>query len=271
MVSSFAKRFAKSSLNSLGLSLHDLRKNNDLSVFLPGHLKALLARLKINCVIDVGANIGSYGRMLRRVGYKGRIVSIEPVPEVFAQLSAAAAGDDEWMTLKMACGSREETRPINIFAKSALTSFLEPSPNLLRMELDPNPIQRTETMKIVRLDSLFDQILSGIDEPRVFLKIDCQGLDFEVLKGAGEAIATVEGLQSEVSSIPLYFGVPDYLEFLSYCRNLGFEPTGFFPVCNSPVGGHMIECDVVLIRRHWSNLENALNESSQNGSNLESS
>jgi len=271
MVSSLAKRFAKSSLNSLGFSLHDLRKNNDLSVFLPGHLKALLARLKINCVIDVGANIGSYGLMLRRIGYQGRIVSIEPVPEVFAQLSAAAAGDDEWMTLKMACGSREETRPINIFAKSALTSFLEPSPNLLRMELDPNPIQRTEAMKIVRLDSLFDQMLSGIDEPRVFLKIDCHGLDFEVLKGAGEAIATVEGLQSEVSSIPLYFGVPDYLEFLSYCRDLGFEPTGFFPVCNSPVGGHMIECDVVLIRRHWSNLENALNESSQNGNNLQSS
>ena len=264
MVPSFAKRFAKSSLNTLGLSLHDLRKNNDLSVFLPGHLKALLSRLKINCVIDVGANIGSYGLMLRRIGYQGRIVSIEPVPEVFERLSSAAADDDEWMTLKVACGSREETRPINIFAKSPLNSFLAPSPNLLRMELDRNPIQRTETLNIVRLDSLFEKILSGIDEPRVFLKIDCQGFDFEVLKGAGEAMAKVEGLQSEVSSIPLYLGVPDYLEFLTYCRNLGFEPTGFFPVANSPVSGHLMECDVVLIRRHWSSLENALNESIQN-------
>jgi FkbM family methyltransferase len=264
MVPSFAKRFAKSSLNILGFSLHDLRKNNDLSVFLPGHLKLLLSRLKINCVIDVGANIGSYGLMLRRIGYQGRIVSIEPVPEVFERLRAAAAGDHEWQTLKVACGSREETRPINIFKKSALNSFLAPSPNLLRMELDPSPIERTETMNIVRLDSLFEKILAGIDEPRVFLKIDCQGLDFEVLKGAGGAIAKVEGLQSEVSSIPLYFGVPDYLEFLSHCRNLGFEPTGFFPVANSPTSGHLMECDVVLIRRHWSSLENALDESIQN-------
>jgi len=263
MVPSFAKRIAKSSLSTLGLSLHDLRKNNDLSVFLPGHLKALLSRLKINCVIDVGANVGQYGLMLRRIGYDGRIVSIEPVREVFERLNAAADADDEWRTLNTACGSREETRAINVFAKSALNSLLSPSPNLLRLELDPSPIERTETVNVVRLESLFDEMLAGIDDPRVFLKIDCQGLDLEVLKGAGEGMTKVEGLQSEVSAIPLYLGVPDYLEFLSYCRNLGFEPTGFFPVVNSPVGGHLIECDVVLIRRHWSNVENALDESFQ--------
>jgi hypothetical protein len=95
----------------------------------------------------------------------------------------------------------------------------------------------------------------------VFLKIDCQGLDFEVLKGAGDCMKKVEGLQSEMSSIPLYLGVPDYLELLQYCRSLGFEPTGFFPVVNSPTGGHLMECDVVLIRRHWSSVENALAES----------
>jgi len=229
MVPNFAKRLAKSSLSTLGFSLHDLRKNNDLSVFLPGHLKALLSRLRINCVIDVGANNGSYGLMLRRIGYKGRIFSIEPVQEVFARLRAAARGDAEWMTLNTACGIRDETRSINIFPKSALNSLLPPAPNLLTLEVDPDPIERTETVKVTRLESLFDEMISGIDNPRVFLKIDCQGLDFEVLKGAGDCIKQVEGLQSEVSSIPLYLGVPDYLEFLSYCRKLGFEPTGFFP------------------------------------------
>lgn len=264
MVPSFAKRFAKSSLSTLGFSLHDLRKNNDLSVFLPGHLKTLLSKLNINCVIDVGANVGSYGQMLRRIGYKGRIISVEPVREVFERLRLAAGGDDQWITLNTACGSREETKAINIFTKSPLNSFLSPSPNLLNLESTNCPIERTETANIVRLDSLFEEMVSGIDEPRVFLKIDCQGFDFEVLKGAGECMTQVEGLQSEVSSIPLYLGVPDYLEFLAYCRNLGFEPTGFFPVVNSPIGGHLIECDVVLIRRHWSSLENALAESSQN-------
>ena len=261
MVPSFAKRLVKSSLSTLGYSLHDLRKNNDLTVFLPGHLKSLFSRLRINCVIDVGANVGQYARKLRRIGYEGRIVSIEPIPEVFERLSAAAAGDDQWITLNKACGSREETRPLNVFANSTLSSFLTPSPNL--PAIDPSAIERTETIDITRLDSLFDEILFGIDEPRVFLKMDCQGYDLEVLKGAAKGMMNVQGLQSEVSAIPLYFDVPDYLEFLTYCRELGFEPTAFFPIVNSPVGGHLVECDVVLIRRHWSNLENALAESIQ--------
>jgi FkbM family methyltransferase len=261
MVPSFAKRLVKSSLSTLGYSLHDLRKNNDLTVFLPGHLKSLFSRLRINCVIDVGANVGQYARKLRRIGYEGRIVSIEPVPEVFERLSAAAAGDDQWIVLNKACGSKEETRSLNVFANSTLSSFLTPSPNL--PAIDPSAIERTETIGITRLESLFDEILSGIDEPRVFLKMDCQGYDLEVLKGAGKGMMNVQGLQSEVSAIPLYFDVPDYLEFLTYCRELGFEPTGFFPIVNSPAGGHLVECDVVLIRRHWSNFENALAQSIQ--------
>jgi hypothetical protein len=55
-------------------------------------------------------------------------------------------------------------------------------------------------------------------------------------------------------------GSPDYLEVLSYCRELGFEPTGFFPVFCSPQTVQLVECDVVLIRRHWSNIESALVE-----------
>ena len=41
------------------------------------HLAMLFARLKINCVLDVGAHVGQYGRFLRNIGYSGHIVSFE--------------------------------------------------------------------------------------------------------------------------------------------------------------------------------------------------
>ena len=189
------------------------------------------------------------------------IVSIEPIREVFEKLHATAAHDVSWMTLNTACGSKSETRLINVFRETPMSSFLMPSANM--PAIDTRPIDRTETVNVTRLESLFDQALHGLNEPRVFLKTDAQGMDLEVLRGAGDCIGQVEGLQSEVSAIPLYVGVPDYLEFLTYCRGLGFEPTGFFPIINSPVGGHLVECDVLLIRRHWSNLECALPEPSQ--------
>ena len=247
MAPSIAKRFAKSTLRSLDYTLLDLRKNNDLRVFLPGHLKSVFATLKINCVIDVGANVGEYGLMLRRIGYQGRIISFEPVHEIFEKLKQTAAGDDAWTTLNIACGSSEEERSINIFSLGVLNSLLPPSPQM--SSIDAVGVERTETVSVRRLDSLFDEAIYGLDEPRVFLKTDAQGYDLEVIRGAGERVREVLGLQSEIALQPLYLGVPDYLEFLEECRKLGFEPTGFFPIFHCPTSKQMVELDAVLTRR----------------------
>jgi len=246
MAPAFAKRMVKSTLGSLGYTVLDLSKNNDLRVFLPGHLKSVLKSLQVNCVIDVGANQGEYGLMLRRIGYQGRIISFEPVREVFDRLKQTASGDDSWKTLNFACGNEESEKDINIFGLDVLSSLLPPSPQMAL--IDPQGVGRTEKVRVVRLDSIFDEVINGLDHPRVFLKTDAQGYDLEVIKGGGERLTQVIGLQSEIAVQPLYLGVPDYLEFLAFCRELGFEPTGFFPIFHSPTTKQMIELDAVLTR-----------------------
>ena len=68
------------------------------------NLKGLLRKYRVDLVLDVGANRGQYAGQLRRSGYTGRILSFEPVPEVFAELSRAAAGDDLWDVHQLALG-----------------------------------------------------------------------------------------------------------------------------------------------------------------------
>jgi len=47
------------------------------------HLKRMLDRHRITTVLDIGANVGGFGLLLRRIGFAGRIVSFEPVQEPF--------------------------------------------------------------------------------------------------------------------------------------------------------------------------------------------
>lgn len=59
------------------------------------HLRRLLPYPDVDCVFDVGANVGSYGQKLRkRAGFKGRIISFEPIPWVADQLRQKAQQDD---------------------------------------------------------------------------------------------------------------------------------------------------------------------------------
>src|SRR5882672_4717902 len=69
------------------------------------HLAAIFDRLKIDCVLDVGAHVGQYGRFLRNIGYTGHIVSFEPVRANFARLERRSERDAKWTIHRLALGN----------------------------------------------------------------------------------------------------------------------------------------------------------------------
>jgi hypothetical protein len=86
-----------------------------------------------------------------------------------------------------------------------------------------------------------------VQQSRVFLKIDTQGYDFEVLKGAESVLPKISALQIEVAFVPIYDGVPPWHEVISWCESYGFGLYGLFPVLRDP-NGHLIEADAILVR-----------------------
>src|SRR5262249_21217973 len=93
---------------------------------LGSHLASVIAALQINCVIDVGAHAGEYGRMLREIGYTGRIVSFEPVPEHYARLSEALGHDPQWRGRQIALGAADGHADMHVFKASTFASLLSP-------------------------------------------------------------------------------------------------------------------------------------------------
>jgi FkbM family methyltransferase len=190
-------------------------------------LVAVLAHFRITCVLDVGANVGQYGAMLREGGYPGRIVSFEPQARAHAALERRAGADPAWQVAPpMALGDHAGQIDLEVSAESDMSSIL-PQSALLRRVSPSSAVVRKETVSLCRLDDVAGSYLRPQD--RVFLKIDTQGYEAEVLAGAEGLLERLAGLQLEMSLVPLYEGERAFRAMLDELAALDFAPYLLLP------------------------------------------
>jgi FkbM family methyltransferase len=212
------------------------------------HLTRLFRYLGVDCVFDVGANVGQYATMLRdRIGYRGDIVSYEPNPEVAASLRKNASNDPKWHVETLALDCEAGPGAFNIMAGSEYSSLLKPAadqPSLFGE--DNRVIKEIEVTRATLAGELTRwQAKLGFRHP--FLKLDTQGNDAAVIEGAKESLTAFVGVQSELAIRGLYEGAPGYSQALSLLRSRGFvlsalvpNNAGHFPV--------LVEIDCIVVR-----------------------
>jgi FkbM family methyltransferase len=194
------------------------------------HLKYFLEWARINCVLDVGAFTGDYVVELRALGYKGRIISFEPSPESFAKMSARLKDDTSWSGQPYGLSDFSRDTFIHTYGSGDFNSLL-----VLKHEagaayhLDRDKRGQTQ-IQLRQLDEVLPALLEGIDSPRVFLKMDTQGHDVNVLHGAAAVRKWIVGLQSEIPVVAIYDGMHSMPQMLEDYRSHGFVPVGFYAV-----------------------------------------
>jgi FkbM family methyltransferase len=211
------------------------------------HVAFLLRELQVNCVIDVGANTGQYARMIRKRGYTGRIVSFEPVAEFHAGLRESAADDADWRICPVALGDEDTTTEILATPGRTLSSLLPATEFGKGFSARLREPERQQ-VEVRRLDGLFDEVIEGIDHPRVYLKLDTQGFDLPAFRGAGSRVGDIVGMQSEAACVPIYDGMPRLPEQLREYEAHGFEVSGMFPVSRHAPTLRVVEFDMTMVR-----------------------
>jgi FkbM family methyltransferase len=206
---------------------------------------SLIKNHNINKIIDIGANSGIYGLEMRKLGFSGEIISFEPLSDAFRLLSKNSSNDDHWQILNCAVGDIDGETLINISKNSVSSSILEMLP--LHFENAKNSVYiKKEKIKICRLDTVFDNYYQPEDQ--IFLKIDTQGYEKNVLEGAIKSIPKIRGMQLELSLVSLYKGSPQYLEMLEYINSLGFQlfsiENGFYEAKT----GRLMQIDGIFFR-----------------------
>jgi FkbM family methyltransferase len=213
-----------------------------------GLVKQLQSR-GVDVVLDVGANSGQYATGLRKAAYKSRIVSFEPLSKPFAALERKASADSLWDCERYALGDADGTISVNVAGNAAQSSSVLPMLEAHQNALPSANYIGAEDVPVHRLDSVAPKILQPAD--RIFLKVDVQGFEKQVLAGSRCTIdGCCVGMQLELSVLPLYEGGMLIREALELVYSLGFTLTGLFPSFTDQHDGRMLQVDGIFFREH---------------------
>ncbi len=204
----------------------------------------LLDRRRIETVLDVGANVGQFARMIRGAGFEGDILSFEPLSDAYRRLSRRASGDPRWHAVNSAVGAEPGRSTIHISANSYSSSLLE----MTNAHLDAAPGSQfigTEDIDVTTVASIVEE--HGLDPSRMFIKVDTQGYEKAVMAGAGAVIDQVAAVQLELSFVELYEGQELFDEGVATMNDHGLELWTLDPGI-SDAEGRLLQCDGVFVR-----------------------
>jgi FkbM family methyltransferase len=163
--------------------------------------------------VDVGCNKGDFTLLASRlVGPQGRVLSFEPHPENCRWIRKSIA-KNEYSNIslhEMALSDSNGTAQLHIGEKSGFHTLLAGQPQREQGIIE---------VKTRRLDDLLAEV--GFDRPVNALKIDVEGADMHVLRGARETIARSPGIVIFLDVHP-HLGV-NPREVCDFLRDLGLE------------------------------------------------
>jgi FkbM family methyltransferase len=242
-VRSHARRWVERTLHA-----HLIPAEQVALIFQWEHLRSFFKHFQVDCVFDVGGNVGQYATMLRtQVGYRGDIISYEPVPELAAKLRAAAAMDPSWLVEELALDTTEGSASFNVFASDSFSSLHELAALAQQQFRDKVALARRIPVRTATLATELAKYQARLGFTRPFLKMDTQGHDVRVAMGAGSQLRSFVGLQSELAIKRLYEDAPDYEEALEFYRSQGFELSALVPN-NLGHFPRLLEIDCIMYR-----------------------
>jgi len=231
----------KHQLRRLGLEVSRFNRPDSFAA----RRQRLLSRLDINLVLDAGANDGGFGLELRGAGYEGRIISFEPLPGPFASLENRLRRDARWDALPWGLGDVRTEAVMHVTRDDKCSSVLRPLDRQTHAYAGSIPTGSTR-VRIEALDGVYADLVGEADRP--FLKIDTQGYEMHVLRGADRSLGTLMGLQIELSLVPLYEGSSSYIELLTCMQERCFVPVAIEPVFSDPATDQLLQVDALFER-----------------------
>jgi FkbM family methyltransferase len=185
--------------------------------------------------IDVGAYAGEWTILLRQLFPDTRVLMVEPQAARQERLQALTRAH-EGLELAPALLGSTAAKGVTFYQAETASSVLR----------DPgNTAAQSTPMEMTTLDA----VTRGTPFERAdFLKLDVQGYELEVLKGAGQVLTSVEAVMMEVNLIAVYEGAPLADEAVAFMAARGFRVYDVCTFFRRPYDYALWQIDMVFVR-----------------------
>lgn len=183
-------------------------------------------------IVDVGAFEGNWGILAKNIWPDSCLVFVEPNFKKQDHLQKLAAE----LGAQLHCdllGARD--------GQAVQFNVMESGSSILS---ERSPLSRVVETRCLRT---LDSLLSSIEAPGL-LKIDAQGYEIEILKGASQTLPRFDAVLLEIAIIEINEGAPLLHEVTSYMKTLGFVAYDILEIHRRPLDGALNQIDIVFVR-----------------------
>ncbi len=201
----------------------------------------------INTVIDVGANVGQFARMISGFFPQAKLYCFEPLEGPFQKLSAWAHTENGRVRcFQLALGDRIGEAEMHFHEQHTPSSSLLASTDTVHRLYPQTQAEHLTKIRLSTLDHEFENDLDRMQR-EILLKLDVQGFEYRVLRGGVHVLSKCYAVLLEVCLIPLYEGQADFKELVMLLTQHGLHYAGNLDQVYGE-DGRVIYFDVLFIR-----------------------
>lgn len=195
-------------------------------------LAAMAARgFSPRTIIDAGAFEGNWSRLAKNIWPSCSLVMIEPNLAKTEILLGVAKDLDAVLFSELLGADNDKSVPFYVMESGS------------SIMAERSAVPRTaETRRLRTLDSLPVDIKAP-----AFLKIDAQGYELEILKGAGRVLPAFEAVLLEVAIIEINEGAPLLHEVVAFMKSHGFVAYDILEIHRRPLDKALNQVDIVFV------------------------
>ena len=207
--------------------------------------RAIVRVIRAATLIDVGANVGQFSLVQRAELPDSQIYAFEPYPAAAARYRDAFAGDPRVSLQECALGGSSGFSALHVSGRPDSSSLLPISP--AQAEFAPGTEEvAVEPVAVTALD----EAMSGVRlTAPVLLKIDVQGGELDVLRGAAKTLGLVDYVSCELSFVELYLGQPLAHEVIEFMAGAGLRVCAVYHVVCG-MDGLAVQADFLFAREN---------------------